>query len=623
MVSRINGSLRDKGVIFVLRFLFLCSILLLLFSSKFETSYRNYLQSKFLYLLDDSFSNGGSIEEKVLEARLNSLKGVLDISKKSFSDGDSNPLYSISKQLNHYAQSGEYRAIFLQSDGLEIEQIQRVDLGIPIFTIPSKKTNLKSIYLRVKQAHHRFSKNQKVELTLELSKNFEELQAGFIQVYLDDKELESKGFELSKRKLDLDFQLNIPQVGLHKLTFQLKSPDHKVQSLDYFVEIVEKEKNILVVSKNINADLSMYLRALAQLDSVNVYTHYLDFSKESIPKKSMDLLFVYDLSADELSKLSNLFSLKDVAKVFLFSQSKEMSDFKEIPLNGFSKLSESNVHLKGELSYQLKNQNFAPFRLFEHSAYEKDLMSSLNLLKNVDSKVVLPRDWEPVFSMVGDQDQAPLIAINRHLENASAMIFASKLSSLIFSPLYHKAQKDFFDRLVKNLFSWVLDFDRLQGLEIESGAQNSVEGNRFHLKITSNDQIQIVLKNLENSKIILEQEGPLLWNQCLSRGNYALEISSSKGLIERKLFHVSLDPREIGPELLNINYLKSLADLSGGKLLSSNVQDLSGYIPFQLKEKKLELVRKEVDLQENQYYLFFMIFLLCFEWIYRFQRRLV
>ncbi|PCJ16844.1 MAG: hypothetical protein COB02_15190 [Candidatus Cloacimonadota bacterium] len=618
MVSKVNGSLRDKAVIFVLRFMFLGACLLLFFSSKFETSYRNFIQAKFLYLVDDSFSNKSSIDKKKLDLRLSSLKGVLDINQINFSKGDFRPLFSISKQLNEYVKINKYRAIFLQSDGLEIEEKQKIDVGVPVFTILNKKNYLKDVFLKIKKTNHKFSKNQNIKISLELLKNVKDSANGFIEVFLNNKLLQTRAFEIKKQKQTLSFDFKIKKVGLHKLSFKTKS-----QSIDYYIEIIEKQKNILVLSNNMSSDLSFYLRALSKLDSIKIYTHYLDFEKQKKDMSSIDLILLYDLSLQSLNYFSKEYSLKNTPKVFVFSGEKTLVNFEQTSFKGLSSIKMQKNVSNGFTNYQINKQNFIPFNLFEHDAYEKNLMSSLFVLEKSTFKAELSQNWKSIFELTNENEKQTLIAINKNMMPATALIFTTNLSSMVFSPLYHKDQKIFHEKMIKNLFAWVLDFDRLKGLEVESSPKNSIEGDGFYLKVSSNDLIHSVFKNLDNSEILLEQDGEIKWSYHIKQGNYSLEVSSQKGLLERKLYHVSLDPREINIKNIDTEYLKKISDLSGGKFISSEVIDLSGYIPFHLKEKKLELVRKEVDLQDNQYYLFLMIFLLCFEWLYRFQRRLV
>ncbi|MCO4782019.1 MAG: hypothetical protein KC646_06800 [Candidatus Cloacimonetes bacterium] len=623
MITRINGSVRDKITIFIVRFLFLCSCVLLVFSSKFETTYRNYLQSQFLYLTDDSLSSKSSVNDKLLQERLSSLESVLDISSKSFSQGQISPLYSISKQLKSYAQSKKYKAIFLQSDGLEIGDPLRVDLGMPVFTIANQVKHQKEIYARVAKGNHKFSKNQKVELSIQLVKNFSSNAVGIVELLLDEKNILTKNFDMRDKSSFVSFDFKSQNVGLHKLTFKISSEGVQSQTLDYYIEVVQQEKNILFISKNLSKDSSFYLRALSQLDSVNIFTHYVDFEKDAKPLKAVDLVCFYDLSSGDINLVTQLYSLKDTPKVIVLSDQKAIPDFNETTFKDLALIKSSRDQSTGDSPLFMNRDRFTPFRLFEHEAFQNDLIKSLNRLDRAKFKLDTPKDWETVLGFGVKSSNLPLIAINRRMKQAHAIIFNTSLSQLIFSPLFHKDQNRFFKKMVNNLFSWVLDFDRLKGLEVESSSQNSVVGDKFYLKIRGNQNVRVNLKDLDQGTYVFQQNGEMDWNGFLPKGNYSLDILSSKDLIESKLFHVSIDPKEITEKEIDTKYLRNISDLSGGKHLSSDVKDLSGYIPFQLKEKKLELVRKEVDLQDNHYFLLFMIFLLCFEWIYRFQRRLV
>ena len=210
----------------------------------------------------------------------------------------------------------------------------------------------------------------------------------------------------------------------------------------------------------------------------------------------------------------------------------------------------------------------------------------------------------------------------------TALFTSTELHKTSFAPWARDEQKDFMINLFQRLVSWMMDYEKVRGLNVFIPKTSFLEGESFVMDLNGDSESRWKIKNMDSTlQIIHSGSSPVRFKQTLPVGNYQLTINRLGREILKRDIRVDFDDREFQSLGVDSDQLRRLADLSGGKWSEHNgkvnAQTVLDRLSGNLLQKKLELKRSQVDLQKNTHLALIMMLLLSLEWVYRLLRKMV
>ncbi len=615
-------------VVFITRIFFLLGVCLLAYSPRLESVYREWKEPTFLILEDDSPSLKYQKTLEPLPSWLKELSNHGIVTREKFSQRKVQPSYSIHSQLSNVQKQTDLRGIFLLSDGQEILTRDGLLVPAPVFCIPRGEAKFADIHLSLKRIPEESYISQNVVFRGTLSvKNAARVQ-GTLVVKLDGGLIHEIPMDLEREDNNFEFQHRFTSSGERHFQLQFHSVLDEVleknNTVEFFVDVLDTRRLVFVVAPAPNPDLAFYLRRLERDSSLQVQTRYLNTIQDEVtlPVRDPDLFFFYSVPFQEVQKLEEnplyskiprifvLGSAPDLVASYYGSEIVELSE--ETPLDKKVKTWE----------YFLYPKRFSALNLFEHEGYQRTVLSSFPLLREY-SRRIKPglKDLVP-FEVDLSGDRIPLVLVQKHRSPAQVVLNATDLSIIPFSSFARERNLDFFDRMYGNLVQWCIDSTVLRGIDIHVPLTMLEEGEPFIANVDASRGIEVTLER-RSGEVLRRGSAPVEIRQVLSMGNYKLILREGSSILKQISIHVGLGYKEFEGAGRDEKNLKKISQLTGGKLIREKVESLPATLGTALLEKKLELRRESVELQRKLIFSLFLLALLCFEWVYRYSRRMI
>jgi hypothetical protein len=631
LALRLKGSAMDRVVILGLRSLFFLCLLTLFLSPQFEMVYQEWKDPVFVVLEDDSPSVKYQKSSALSQSILSQLESLGTVIRRKFSESSGANPYSISAQLDSLSGDGNTRGTILLTDGNEVGAPYRGQSQIPVFTLGSGSESFRDLQISLKTFPRQVFLDQTMVFRGEILSNAKPFVSGVLRVQIDGKVILEERHDLQALQSKFSFSHQFVSSGEKQITidFECLEPEKiKANNQIQFYLNVNKEKTlVLVFAKAPNRDLAFYLRELRADPALKVQVRYLNArmpgAKPQGPLRSPPaLIFIHHLAWDQVEPILGDAKLMDIPRLFILGlETQVLASYQKKSIFDFQGLKPFRPRKLGSWDYILHKEKFPAFQFYEHEGFEKTILSSFPLLKELGPKLKMGPESILGFEMEIDSQSHPLVIIQRKTP-VQALINSSDLSSIAFSPLVRVEHQKFFSRLVRSLSGWLMDADRVQGLDISLPNIHLVEGETFEAQFRGPSRYRVSLKKRQGSRLF-SASLPLKLARKLRAGNYELEVSRDSKVIKSFQIHVGFDPQEFRITGRNHSYLEDIASRTGGRYLGFKSVDLAQELPGNLLQKKLELRHEKVDLQENIFVALFMLSLVSGEWIYRYIKRLV
>ena len=638
LALRLKGSVVDRVVIIGLRSLFFLSLLTLFLSPRFEMVYQEWTDPLFMVLEDDSPSLKYQDSSRSNSSEISKLEGSGDVIRRKFSDNSVLNPYSISSQVSSLAQDSQIRAAILFSDGNEVGGPYQGRSAVPVFTVGSGSESFPDHQVSLDTFPRQVFLDQMIIFRGQILSNSKQAVSGILRVRMDGKVIleephdlapnnnskptSSTSFSFShqflnsgEKRVSLDFEA----LGSEKITANNR--------IEFFLEVSEEKNLVLVLAGAPNPDLAFYLRELKADPALQVETRYLNARYPIVKpgaslRKKPSLLLLHHLSWDRIGPILEGESLMEIPRLIIPGlESEVLSSYQKNSFFAFKGHKPYQVGKIRSWDYVLNKGQFPAFRFYDHEGFEKTVLSSFPLLKELGPPIETRRDSIVAFEMRIDARNHPLVLVQRK-DPVQALINSSDLSRIAFSPLARDEHQSFFSRMVRSLAGWLMDVDRVGGLEVRVPRIHLVEGETFRAAFNGPSRYQVSLIKRGGARLF-SAPVPLKLARKLEVGNYQLQVHQGSERIKSFPIHVGFDPNEFQKTGKNVSYLEDVARRSGGRYLGSEPVDLVENLPGNMLQKKLELRHEKVDLQENIFLALVLLSLISGEWIYRYIKRLV
>ncbi|MEE2923982.1 MAG: hypothetical protein VX619_04295 [bacterium] len=644
MLLRLQGSWRDRLFVILIRTLVIFCAALLLFSPRFESVHKEWKDPVFLVLEDDSASvrlNSESKTDKDLLGReLSSTGRVLF---KRFSDSNSSDPYSINTNLRDASKIKELRGIFLLSDGQEISKKEVNNFSIPIFPIPQGFSKTKDHWVKLDQVPQKIHLGQKIIMKGLVGRSVDvasmRSKTVKLRFSMDNLGIAEKivKFDTNEREAEFEQEIYFDKAGDILFSVDLEVSDEdaiRVNNRSQFrIQVHNERRKVVLISNEIGLDKAFYTRILRRnpaLDVKTLYTRakYPDSRRDPCAQLHNTELFILHTLDDKFfsecieSKYLDIprIHLVDLNNVNVFGD--QISDFIDI-----KKIRKSSIK-QADWSYRLDSINFPALKLYEHEAFERTLLSSLPEIEVPAIRFHTKAGIISPFFLKSAEEKFPLLLVEEGSSPVRALFTSTELHRTSFAPWARDEQKKFMISLFQRLVNWMMDYEKVRGLNVFIPKTSFSEGEMFLMELDGDSSIRWNIKNADSPPQILHSgTSPVRFKQILPVGSYYLTIDRSGTEILKRYIHVDFDHREFKSLGVNNEKLRNLASLSNGKWLERddnvNVQTVLDELPGNLLQKKLKLKRSQVDLQKNTYLALFMMLLLSLEWVYRLMRKMV
>ena len=643
LLLRLQGNWKDRLFIITLRAMVVICTALLLFSPRFETVHKEWKDPVFLVLEDDSASvrlASHSENDKELLIRELSTKGRVLF--KRFSNTDSPNPYSIETNLREASKIDDLRGIFLLSDGHEISKKKLGHFSIPIFPIPRGSMKTRDYWVKLNRVPQTINLNQKITLRGSVGRSFVDVRMQSKSVKLrfsiDNLGVAERSVQFNSGEQSADFEQEIyfDKAGEILLSIDLEPSDEDAVNLNnnlkFRIQVKKKRRKVVLVSNEIGFDKAFYIRILRRDPALNVKSLY---TRAKYPESRKNLC-----AQLENAELLVLHTLDD--KFFSECINEKYSDIPRIHLvelqnkNVISRQIDNFINTKtikklplkqADWNYRLDSKNFPPLKLYEHEAFEKTLLSSLPEIDVPKIDFELKSGILSPFFLETEKANFPLLLIDEGQSPVTALFTSTELHKTSFAPWARDEQKDFMINLFQRLVSWMMDYEKVRGLNVFIPKTSFLEGESFVMDLNGDSESRWKIKNMDSLQIIHSGSSPVRFKQTLPVGNYQLTINRLGREILKRDIRVDFDDREFQSLGVDSDQLRRLADLSGGKWSEHNgkvnAQTVLDRLSGNLLQKKLELKRSQVDLQKNTHLALIMMLLLSLEWVYRLLRKMV
>lgn len=643
LLFRLQGSWKDRLLVIILRTAVLFCAALLLFSPRFESIHKEWKDPVFLILEDDSASvrlaSESTFDKELLFRELSAKGKVL---YKRFSDSDISDPYSININLRDALKIKELRSIFLLSDGKEVNKSKLNTFSVPIFPIPLGPSKTKDHWIRLEKVPQKINLDQKALIRGFVGRSVvDEMRSKIVKIKfsLDKLGVAEKIIKLNSdsHRVEFEQEIHFSKSGDILLDVELEVDDqdaiksnNRIQSK---IQVQSNRRKVAFVSNEIGLDKAFYSRILRRdpaLELITFYTRakYPDLGTDSCAKFENTELFIIHTLDDKFFSECIEAKYSEVPRIHLVDLNnfsayrQQVANFINIKTIGKSTIRQS------EWSYRLDSNSFPALKLYEHEAFQRTLLSSLPEIETPSIRFQLKAGTISPFFIQGGEEKSSLLIVDELSDPVKAMFTSTGLHLMSFAPWARDEQKNFMKNLFHRLVSWMMDYEKVRGLNIFVPKTSFAEGEMFLMELQGDSKVRWQIKNIDHTSQILHSgNSPVRFQQVLPVGNYDLTIARSGTEIFKRSIHVNFDNREFESIGIDTDKLRSLANLSNGKWLERNgqvnVQSVIDGLPGNLLQKKLELKRSQVDLQKNTYLALFMMLLLSLEWGYRLIRKMV
>ena len=225
---------------------------------------------------------------------------------------------------------------------------------------------------------------------------------------------------------------------------------------------------------------------------------------------------------------------------------------------------------QADWNYRLDSKNFPPLKLYEHEAFEKTLLSSLPEIDVPKIDFELKSGILSPFFLETEKANFPLLLIDEGQSPVTALFTSTELHKTSFAPWARDEQKDFMINLFQRLVSWMMDYEKVRGLNVFIPKTSFLEGESFVMDLNGDSESRWKIKNMDSLQIIHSGSSPVRFKQTLPVGNYQLTINRLGREILKRDIRVDFDDREFQSLGVDSDQLRRLADLSGGKWSEHN-----------------------------------------------------
>lgn len=657
-----NNDIRFKSakpstriVLVFLRFLSLCTLVLLLFKPKLIQEFKT-VEKPIIVLLQDASSS--ILNHNDSNFYKNELQELLALNQEELEEDYTFHSYLFSDSLFQSDKpnyKGKRTNISLALDNISVRYFNRNLAAIilasdgnynqganPIYTAKNLNTPVyslalgnDSVYPDISIQNVQYNEiaylGNKFPLNFEIYSNTKSTEKNKIEIYHKGKlqYVEWVNIDVAK-PLEKELLLEANEAGIQHYHIQISSFSGEKNidnnQYDIAVDILDNMQKILILSSVPHPDIAALQSALLQGDNYEVSTSLIDNFKGQI--KDYNLIILHQLPSKSNQKLISDIVDSDISILFIGGSNVNWSSFNE---------AQSIAKVRFKNSYQEVfphlQEIFTPFEL--SSSCKSFLRQTPPLIApfgTIDNENVDHSLFTQKIEGINTNNQ--LLSFGLHNNKKVALLLAEGLWRWKLYDYKRNKNHDNFNELIQSISQYLtlnkdkrklrLEYQKVisqgEALKIKAQLYNDnyqlVKDAAIRLKITDD-------KNTENmySFHTVDQNYLLSLNN-LAVGNYTFEVTSQYKEDKTTLYGeltVQKSSLELQELTANWDLLHKVSDQSGGEFISKEkVAELSSIIKQKTPKNSKTYFNKKLSDIINQKLIFLLLLLsLCLEWLIR------
>lgn len=533
-------------------------------------------------------------------------------------------------------------SIVLISDGNQnagadpIYNIQKLE--IPVFTVGVGNPEIINLSVENIYSPENVVVNEKVDITATIKKNGGRTVNAKVLLKENNILINSKVVELKDEVTNVDFSYTPKSEGEKSISVEIEYQD--IQPSDNIkkvsINVFNDLKKIVLISGSLSNDVNFVLSSLKAnpknkiytisviakdkilenyanfylLDSANVViligfpspetpANLLNYVKNSIKNKSTLFLLSSNIDFDKL---------KELEESLPFTVSNENNNYIEM----YPDFIEAQKEILGVEANEWKNLPPIEYNLSQFK--EKNGANVLSFVKTKNTNLRLPLIIQRDIS--GKRDIAILakniwnwkLLLSGKKDNLFNSFVNNSINWLTISDNFNKFKlvldkDDYFIKEVINLNAFL--FDDLKNPMDDENIVVNIKGKKFYKKIVLNN----VGNGIYSNSIALNDSGKYeIFAEVLGRN-----------LFRKKIIYVNGIEKELTEKYLNEDYLKTIANISGGKYFNiKNIDSLNFYLNrISNNSSTIKTFDYTFDFLTSTMVLFIIAILLSVEWFIR------